>query len=51
MQIDDLREVLPQLGFNYSMPSSTEHWSTVCPTCKRKSFALSQLKAKEGIRG
>ena len=51
MQIDDLREVLPQLGFNYSMPSSTEHWSTVCPACKRKSFALSQLKAKEGIRG
>lgn len=51
MQIDDLREVLPQLGFNYSMPSSTEHWSTVCPACKRKSFALSQLKAKEGTRG
>lgn len=51
MQIDDLREVLPQLGFNYSMPSGTKHWSTVCPACKRKSFALSQLKAKEGIRG
>lgn len=51
MQIDDLREVLPQLGFNYTMESSTAHWSTVCPACKRKSFALSQLKAKEEIRG
>ncbi|MCC6262235.1 MAG: MFS transporter [Bryobacterales bacterium] len=51
MQIDDLRDVLPQLGFDYSRPGGGAHWSTVCPACKRKSFALSQLKAKEGIRG
>lgn len=51
MQIDDLREVLPQLGFDYSMTGDAVHWQAVCPPCKRKSLALSQLKAKEEFRG
>jgi NNP family nitrate/nitrite transporter-like MFS transporter len=50
MQIDDLRQVLPQLGFDYTMNSPAEHWQAVCPPCKRKSFALAQLKAKEEAR-
>jgi hypothetical protein len=51
MQIEDLREVLPQLGFNYAMANGAEHWQAVCPPCKRKSLALSQLKIKEESRG
>jgi hypothetical protein len=51
MQIDDLREVLPQLGFDFSMPGEAGHWQALCPACKRKSIALSQLKAKEGTHG
>ena len=48
MQIEDLRRVLPQLGFDFSMKAEAEPWQAVCPPCKRKSLALSQLKAKEG---
>lgn len=51
MQIEDLRRVLPQLGFDFSMQGEAEHWQAVCPPCKRKSLALSQLKAKEGAHG
>lgn len=51
MQIEDLRQVLPQLGFDFSMPGPAGHWQALCPPCKRKSVALSQLKAKEGAHG
>jgi MFS transporter, NNP family, nitrate/nitrite transporter len=51
MQIHDLREVLPQMGFDFSMPGSTGHWQAVCPPCKRKSLALSQLRVKEKVHG
>ena len=51
MQIDDLRKVLPQLGFNFEMPGPIGHWQAICPRCKRLSFALSQLKAKEDAHG
>ena len=50
MQIEDLRQLLPQLGFDYSMKGEAEHWQAVCPECKRKSIALSQLRAKESAR-
>lgn len=51
MQIEDLKQVLPQLGFDYSMTGMADHWQAVCPPCKRKSIALSQLKAKETAHG
>ena len=51
MQIEDLKQVLPQLGFDYTMPGRIGHWQAVCPPCKRKSIALSQLKAKESANG
>jgi len=51
MQIEDLRDVLPQLDFDYSIPGAATHWQAVCPPCKRKSIALSQLKAKENANG
>lgn len=51
MQIDDLREVLPQLGFDFSMPDPVQHWQAVCPACKRKTLAMAQLRAKENANG
>jgi MFS transporter, NNP family, nitrate/nitrite transporter len=51
MQVDDLRRVLPQLGFDFSMAEPAGHWQALCPPCKRKLFALSQLKVKEEAHG
>jgi hypothetical protein len=51
MQIEDLREVLPQVGFNFSMPGPAGHWQAVCPPCKRKTLALAQLRAREKANG
>jgi NNP family nitrate/nitrite transporter-like MFS transporter len=45
MHIDDLKQVLPQLGFEYGK------WQTLCPPCKRKSLAGSQLRMQEERRG
>lgn len=51
MQIDDVRKVLAELDFDYRMSGKVEHWQAICPACKRKSLALSQLKAKEQAHG
>ena len=47
MQIDDLRRVLPELGFDYSVPGPAEHWQAVCPACKRRALGRAQLRLKE----
>jgi hypothetical protein len=49
MQIGDLRDVLPQLGFHYALPNDT-HWQALCPPCKRKSIASAQLRMLEEAR-
>lgn len=51
MQVDDLRAVLPQLGFDYSIQGPAQHWQAVCPACKRRSMAAAQLRAQEESRG
>jgi hypothetical protein len=53
MQVDDLRDVLGELGFDYRMPGSAGHWQAVCPPCKRKVLARTQLRlrTKEKDRG
>jgi hypothetical protein len=43
--------VLTELGYDYSMTGEADHWQAVCQPCKRKSIALSQLKAKESAHG
>jgi hypothetical protein len=50
MHIDDLRLVLKQLGFNYSLPDANS-WQDLCPACKRKSIARAQLRLKEDSYG
>jgi NNP family nitrate/nitrite transporter-like MFS transporter len=51
MHVDDLRRVLPQLGFDYTMPGPAGNWQELCPACKRKSLSRAQLRLKEESRG
>ena len=51
MHIDDLRAVLPRVGFDYATPGPAGHWQALCPSCKRKSLATAQLRIKETARG
>jgi hypothetical protein len=48
MHIEDLNQVLRQLDFDYTMDSNTT-WQNVCPPCKRKALALSQLRLKMAL--
>ncbi len=48
MHIQDLKTVLPQLGFDYALPGTGHGWQDLCPACKRKTLAISQPK---GING
>jgi hypothetical protein len=50
MQIDDLRDVLGELGFDYSVPGAAGHWQALCPACKRKSIASAQMRLREHAR-
>ncbi|HYM10200.1 MAG TPA: MFS transporter, partial [Bryobacterales bacterium] len=54
MHIDDLKRVLPELGFDYTLSNAegaAAHWQELCPACKRKSLSLAQLRLKEQARG
>ena len=51
MHIEDLKRVLPQVGFDYRMEGAGGSWQELCPTCKRKSLSLAQLQLKENSRG
>jgi hypothetical protein len=51
MQIHDLRGILPELGFDYTLDPDGNTWIDVCPECKRKSLGLAQLRIKEQARG
>ncbi|MCM2254223.1 MAG: MFS transporter [Vicinamibacteria bacterium] len=51
MHIEDLRRVLPELGFDYRTPGPAGHWQALCPRCKRVSLASAQLRMKEEARG
>ena len=51
MHVDDLKQVLPQLGFDYAMPGPAGNWQELCPACKRKALSLAQLRLQEESRG
>ena len=51
MHIDDLKLVLRQLGFDYTMPGPAGQWQQLCPGCKRKSIGSAQLRIKENTHG
>ncbi|HEV2448111.1 MAG TPA: hypothetical protein VGS58_19405, partial [Candidatus Sulfopaludibacter sp.] len=47
MHIDDLRAILPQLGFDYRVGGPAGTWQELCPACKRKTLSVAQLRIKE----
>jgi MFS transporter, NNP family, nitrate/nitrite transporter len=51
MHIDDLRTILPRLGFDYRVPGSAGSWQELCPACKRKTLSVAQLRIKDQARG
>ncbi|MEO6223801.1 MAG: MFS transporter, partial [Vicinamibacterales bacterium] len=59
LHLGDLKAVLPQMGFDYSMPAPQpepaqaplRHWQDLCPACKRRTVALAQLRIREAARG
>ena len=50
MHVRDLRAVLPQLGFDYTIPETGFTWQDLCPPCKRKTLSLSQLKLRSSAQ-
>jgi nitrate reductase gamma subunit len=46
MQVDDLKDVLAELGFEYDTPGPAGHWQALCPPCKRRGVAAAQLRLK-----
>ena len=51
MHIDDLRSIMPQLGFDYATPGPAGHWQELCPACKRKTLSVAHMRIKEQSRG
>jgi NNP family nitrate/nitrite transporter-like MFS transporter len=51
MHIDDLKKVLPEVGFDYRLEGTNATWQELCPACKRKALSLTQLRLKEEARG
>jgi NNP family nitrate/nitrite transporter-like MFS transporter len=51
MHVNDLRQVLGELGYDYATPGPAGHWQALCPECKRASLAVAQLRLKEESRG
>jgi hypothetical protein len=48
LQMGDLKDVLPQVGFDYSTADGG-HYQDVCPQCRRKLVALAQSRAVGGF--
>lgn len=48
MQITDLADVLPQVGFDYR-DSSGGHWQQLCPSCRRKMVTGAQVARVGGF--
>lgn len=48
LQMGDLKEVLPQLGFDYSTPEG-RHYQDVCPRCRRRLVGLAQTDRVGGF--
>jgi len=46
LQVNDLKTVLDELGFNYrfTTPSGELHYQDICPPCRRRLLALNQGK-------
>ena len=48
LQVGDLRDVLPQVGFNYELERGS-HYQHICPRCRRRLVAFAQGRRVEGF--
>ncbi|MEW6269848.1 MAG: MFS transporter, partial [Thermodesulfobacteriota bacterium] len=48
MQVQDLKDVLPQVGFDYGLPSGGSY-QDVCPACRRRLVTLAQSRRVGGF--
>ncbi len=48
MHLDDVKQVLPELGFSYRMPAGGM-WQDLCPSCKRRTISTAQLRMKKAL--
>ena len=48
LQMDDLKSVLPRVGFDYSIPDGG-HYQNVCPRCRRELIGLAQIERVRGF--
>lgn len=48
MQVDDLQDVLPQLGFDYDVPGGGSY-QDLCPGCRRRFVTLAQSQRVGGF--
>ena len=46
MHVEDLKRVLPRVGFDYTMHGPAGNWQQLCPACKRKTLAKAQMRLK-----
>ena len=51
MHVEDLKKILPQVGFDYTMAGPAGNWQELCPACKRKTLASAQMRIGEETRG
>jgi nitrate reductase gamma subunit len=49
LQMTDLKEVLPQVGFDYSLAGGDGSYQDTCPRCRRASVAQAQSRAVGGF--
>jgi len=50
-QVADLKQVLPELHFDYRLNEAPSHYQHVCPACRRRLLALNQGKTMSGAWG
>jgi hypothetical protein len=49
LQMSDLKDVLPQVGFDYDVPRGDGSYQDHCPRCRRALVALAQSRAVGGF--
>jgi hypothetical protein len=49
LQMTDLKDVLPQVGFDYTLVGGAGSYQDHCPACRRKLVALAQSRAVGGF--
>jgi hypothetical protein len=49
LQMSDLKEVLPAVGFDYDLPHDAGSYQDHCPRCRRAVVALAQSRAVGGF--